>query len=85
MAKVTIYTTNYCGYCHAAKRLLDQLSVDYDERDVTNNPGARAELVGLAEGRTTVPQIFIGERSIGGYTDLAALHDSGRLKAMLAD
>lgn len=78
MQKVTIYTTNYCGYCSRAKSLLGQLKIPYTEIDVEGDDAKREWLV-EATGRTTVPQIFIGDEAIGGYTDLAALHSKGKL------
>ncbi len=83
MADIRIYTTGYCGYCHAAKGLLDTLSVAYEEIDLTGDHQGRMTLVPLAEGRTTVPQIFIDEQSIGGYDDLVGLQRSGRLDSLL--
>jgi glutaredoxin 3 len=83
MVEVRVYTTRVCAYCMAAKRLLGARSVVYDEIDVTNDDAARAWLV-KATGRRTVPQIFIGGVSIGGYEELAALDRSGRLRSMLA-
>jgi glutaredoxin 3 len=81
-ADVTIYTTRVCPYCIAAKRLLQTRGIAYDEIDVTSDPGKRAWLVG-ATGRRTVPQIFIGPESIGGYDELSALDTSGALRTKL--
>ena len=73
MARVRIYTTNYCGYCNAAKRFLAQAKgVEFEEIDVSYDPDTRRWLV-EATGQSTVPQIFVGDQAIGGYTDLAAL------------
>jgi glutaredoxin 3 len=83
MQKVTIYTTNYCGYCRRAKSLLGQLKIPYTEIDVEGDDAKREWLVEATGGRTTVPQIFIGEEPIGGYTDLAALHQQGQLMKKL--
>jgi glutaredoxin 3 len=83
MRKVTIYTTNYCGYCTRAKSLLRQLQIPYEEIDVEGDDAKRDWLV-EATGRTTVPQIFIGEEPIGGFTDLQALHNSGQLTEKLS-
>lgn len=71
--EVVIYTKSWCGYCHAAKRLLDQLNMDYEEIDVTTDQVRYREMVARADGRTSVPQIFIDGRGIGGYTDLYRL------------
>ena len=79
---VKIYTTSYCGYCRAAKQLLAERKIAFEEIDVSEDPPTRDWLV-TATGRYTVPQIFFGEESIGGYDDLAALDRSGRLAARL--
>lgn len=81
-AKVEIYTTRTCGYCRAALALLSKLDVAFAQHDVTGKPDVRAWLV-QQTGRTTVPQIFIGGRAIGGFDDLNALHRRGALTAML--
>ncbi len=82
-AEVTVYTTRICGYCVAAKRLLAARNVPYREIDVSGDREKRAWLV-QATGRRTVPQIFIGAESIGGYEELAALDRTGQLAAKLA-
>ena len=84
MAKVEIYTSMLCGYCHAAKRLLKQLAVDFVEHDVGCDAEKRAGMVARAGGRRTVPQIFINGRHIGGCDELYALDREGKLDAMLA-
>ncbi len=84
MLDVKIYTTLVCPYCVAAKRLLAARGIPYQEIDVTHDDAKRAWLV-EATRRRTVPQIFIGSRPIGGYDDLAALDESGKLRrAMVA-
>jgi len=85
MAKVEVYTTDYCPYCVRAKQLLDVKDVDYTEIDVTNDDGARVALVQKAQGRRTVPQIFINDKAVGGYDDLRALEEAGELDKMLAE
>lgn len=75
---VRLYTTSYCGYCFRAKRLLAERQISYQEIDVTNDEDARSWLA-EATGRFTVPQIFIGDEPIGGYTELAALDRRGEL------
>lgn len=82
MSKVQIYTTSWCPYCNAAKSLLDDKGVAYDEIDATD-PDVRMDMVQRAHGRRTVPQIFIGERHVGGYDDLSALERRGQLDALL--
>ena len=79
---VTIYTSAWCGYCAMAKRLLDSKGVSYHEIPVDMDVKRRAEME-QRSGRRTVPQIWIGERHIGGYDDLAALERSGQLDALL--
>jgi glutaredoxin 3 len=81
---VTIYTSAWCGYCAMAKRLLDDKGVRYDEIPVDMDVKRRAEME-QRSGRRTVPQIWIGERHVGGYDDLAALERAGQLDALLAD
>jgi glutaredoxin 3 len=82
MQPVRIYTTVTCGYCHAAKRFLADQRVPFEELDVSDDDARRAWLVETT-GQRTVPQIFIGDRSIGGYIDLRALHQKGELEALL--
>jgi glutaredoxin 3 len=84
MARVEIYTKIFCSYCARAKRLLGDKGVDYEEYDITLGGPKRAEMIQRAEGRTTVPQIFIGDRHVGGSDDLHALDADGRLDPMLA-
>lgn len=81
MAKVTVYTTPYCPYCSRAKLLLKSKSVDFEEIDVSDDD-LRQKLVERTCWQT-VPQIFIGEEFVGGYDELQALEDDGRLDAML--
>ena len=83
MPKVEIYTTHWCPYCHAAKALLEDKHVPYSELDV-EGPEGRAEMIQRAHGRRTVPQIFIGNRHVGGYDDMAALERRGQLDPLLA-
>jgi glutaredoxin 3 len=77
--EVTIYTTRVCPYCVAAKRLLGERGIAYQEVDVTRDDAKRAWLV-ESTGRRTVPQIFIAGDPIGGFDDLAALDRSGELE-----
>ena len=85
MRPVEIYTTPYCGYCAMAKRLLDRKGVNYSEIDVSADPSLRAAMVQRANGRRTVPQIFIGTTHVGGSDDLHALDHAGKLDPMLAE
>ena len=82
MAKIEIYTTPTCPYCHAAKSLLNDKGADYNE--ITGlDPDLRAVMTERAHGRRTVPQIFIGENEVGGYDDMAALDRAGGLDPLL--
>lgn len=81
--RIEIYTTMFCGYCSAAKRLLRDKGADYSEIDVTADPQARAAMRERAGSRHTVPQIFIAGRHIGGYEDLLALDRAGGLDPLL--
>ena len=83
MQNVTIFTTLMCPYCHRAKALLHQKGVVFEEIDVTMRAGKRAEMSQRAGGRTSVPQIFVGDHHIGGSDDLQALEDLGELDALL--
>ena len=84
MPTVEIYTSPLCGYCHAAKRLLDAKGAAYAEHDVAGDPARRQEMMDRANGRHTVPQIFVGGTHVGGYDDLAAIERVGKLDALLA-
>ena len=83
MPKVTIYTALLCGYCQAAKRLLRDKGADFAEIDVTLSPSKRAHMRERAGGCHTVPQIFVGDTHVGGYTELKALDADGKLDALL--
>jgi glutaredoxin 3 len=84
MAEVKIYTKTFCGYCVAAKRLLDSKGVKYVEIDVSIDRDTRRWLA-EATGQSTVPQTFINGESVGGYSDLEALDSAGKLDPMLAE
>lgn len=83
MPKITIYTTLICPYCMMAKRLLQRKGAAFEEIDVGGKPAVRAEMEELS-GRFTVPQIWIGERHVGGCDDLHALDATGELDKLLA-
>ena len=83
MAAVTIYTKGWCPYCSAAKDLLNGKGAAFEEIDIERQPGSRQEMIAKAGGRSTVPQIFIADRHVGGCDDLYALDRAGRLDAML--
>jgi glutaredoxin 3 len=82
-ASVIIYTTEYCGFCTRAKRLLAEKQVKYTEIDVGDRPDLRTWLV-KASGQRTVPQIFINGKSIGGFSDMSALDSAGKLDPLLS-
>jgi glutaredoxin 3 len=84
MRPVEIYTTPICPYCAMAKRLLDRKGVAYREIDVSRDPALRAAMTQRANGRRTVPQIFIGTVHVGGSDDLHDLEDAGKLDPLLA-
>ena len=84
MSAVQIYTTRYCPYCVAAKTLLKRKGVAFDEIDVGSEAERREEMIQRANGRMTVPQIFIGATHVGGNDDLQALERAGKLDALLA-
>lgn len=81
--EVQIYTRAFCGYCAAARKLLDSKGVAYTELDTTLDSNLRKEMVARS-GRQTVPQIFVGDRHVGGFDDLAALDAAGDLDPLLA-
>jgi glutaredoxin 3 len=83
MAKVEIYTGPYCGYCHRARKLLDSKGIPYSEYSTFMDADRRTEMVRRAGGRSSVPQIFIDGRHVGGCDDLFALDAKGRLDTML--
>ncbi|ANJ53824.1 glutaredoxin 3 [Pseudomonas silesiensis] len=82
MSNVVVYSSDYCGYCSRAKSLLENKGVAFEEIKVDGKPQVRAAMAQKA-GRTSVPQIWIGERHIGGCDDLFALERAGKLDAML--
>ncbi|MFP9138771.1 glutaredoxin 3 [Devosia sp. XGJD_8] len=82
MAKIEIYTTPTCPYCHAAKSLLAEKGADYTEITVLD-PALREVMTQRAHGRRTVPQIFIDDAHVGGYDDMAALDRRGGLDPLL--
>ena len=84
MKPVEIYTSPMCGFCHAAKRLLTQKGIAFSEIDVWADPSRKPEMMSRANGRHTVPQIFVGETHVGGCDDLYALERAGKLDALLA-
>jgi glutaredoxin 3 len=84
MPAVEIFTTRWCPYCHSAKALLARKGVAFTEIDVSGDWNGRQKMIERANGRTTVPQIFIGKTHVGGSDELHALERAGRLDALLA-
>jgi glutaredoxin 3 len=82
MARVTVYSTEFCPYCVQAKRLLTERAIPYDEIDVGDDDSLRDRMVELAGGKRTVPQIFIDGKHVGGYVELRALADAGGLAGL---
>jgi glutaredoxin 3 len=83
MAQIEIYSSPLCGFCHAAKRLLTEKAQSFTEIDVHRDPERRKEMMQRAQGRHTVPQIFIDGRHIGGCDELYALDRAGKLDPLL--
>jgi glutaredoxin 3 len=83
MSKVEIYTTRYCPYCISAKTLLSRKNVQFAEIDVSADVAGRAAMIARANGRMTVPQIFIGDIHVGGSDELHELERAGKLDALL--
>ena len=81
--KITLYTTDPCGFCRSAKSLLESRGVNYDEVNLAKDPDGRAELVALT-GQMTFPQILVGQRSIGGFRELLEADRDGILEDLLA-
>ena len=84
MAQVTLYTRQLCGFCTAAKRLLDAKGIAYVEHDASFDPTLKREMIQKAGGRATFPQIFVGDTHVGGCDDLMAMERAGKLDALLA-
>ena len=83
-SSVIVFSSPFCGYCAAAKRLLMEKGAAFTEINVIISPDRRREMIELS-GRRTVPQIFVGGKHIGGYTELSALETAGELDRVLAD
>ena len=79
MQKLKIYTSSICGYCIAAKKLLKELDIIFEEINIDGEPSLREKMIKESNGRTTVPQIFFGNKLIGGCDDLYTLHENGDL------
>ena len=83
MKKVVIYTGPMCNYCSAAKHLLNKKKINYEEIDIGYDDKKREEMLKKTNGAKTIPQIFIGEKHIGGYVELRALDKDGKLNSLL--
>ena len=81
---VVMYATGWCPYCSRARRLLEGKGVAFEEIDIDAAAGARAQMLSRSGGRTSVPQIFIGDTHVGGYDVMMALHRAGKLEPLLA-
>jgi glutaredoxin 3 len=84
MQSVEIYTSPFCGYCHMAKRLLNQKGISFAEVDVSHDNDLRATMMQRAGSKRSVPQIFIGDSHVGGCDELYALERTGKLDQLLA-
>ena len=80
--RIVMYTTSWCGFCERARRIFQDKGVSFEEIDVESAPGHRAEMRERS-GRTSVPQIFIGDTHVGGSSDLVALEKEGKLDSLL--
>ena len=85
MKKITLYSTRTCGFCRAAKSLLDDKGISYKEIEISSDPELRSQMMTKANGRRTVPQIFINDAHLGGFSDLYSLQQSGTLDKLLGD
>lgn len=85
MNKIDIYTKGHCPYCHRAKALLTQKAVSFNEIEIDIKPELRSAMIERANGRSTVPQIFIKDQHVGGCDDLFALEAKNQLDSLLAD
>lgn len=83
MPSIIVYSKDYCPYCVRAKNLLTQKGAAFTEIDVTRDEAKLAEMLAKSNGKRTVPQVFIGETHVGGFDDLHALDQSGKLDALL--
>lgn len=85
MPQIVVYSSGFCPYCLWAKNMLIDKQVNFTEIRVDQTPGAHEEMLAKSNGQVTVPQIFIGEFHVGGYTDMVALDEGGELDPRLSD
>ena len=83
MKNILIYTGPSCNFCAAAKRLLERNKLKFSEIDVSSGENIRDEMIKKSNGQRTIPQIFFGDRHVGGYTELRALENENKLKELL--
>jgi len=83
--KITIYLTQTCGFCHAAKRLLEKRGISYEEIDISSDLEGRVEMMRESNRMRTVPQIFLNNKHIGGFSELYTLQQTGELEKLLKD
>jgi glutaredoxin 3 len=84
VARVEVYTTTYCPFCTRAKSLLKSKGIAFDEIDVTEDAALRQKMIEMSGGRRTVPEIFIDGKIVGGFEELKALDDAGKLDPMIS-
>ena len=84
MPEIVIYSSAFCPYCSWAKKMLDAKNVTYNEVRIDQVEGAQQEMLAKSNGQMTVPQIFIGEVHVGGYTDMVKMDQEGKLDPLLA-
>ena len=83
MKKITMYTGPMCGFCDAAKRLLQRNNLSFNEIDISSKDGLMEEMIKKAKGKRTIPQIFVNEYHVGGYQELRNLEKENKLKDLL--
>ena len=83
MKNILIYTGPSCNFCDAAKRLLERNKLKFSEIDVSSGENIRDEMIKKSNGQRTIPQIFFGDRHVGGYTELRTLEKENKLKEFL--
>lgn len=84
MADVVVYSSGFCPYCQWAKRLLGEKGVEFKEIRIDQEEGAKETMLSKSNGQMSVPQIFIGDTHVGGYTDMVALDKEGKLDPLIA-
>ena len=85
MNKITIYLTQTCGFCNTAKRLLEKRGISYEEIDISSDLEGKGEMMRKSNGMRTVPQIFLDNKYVGGFSELYTLQQTGKLEKLLKD